>query len=824
MNTCQSAYLCPPIYLISNLCLPLKEPATSESLQKQALLINKVNRILYPPFKDTPFNFSLTKTAAQNNSELIKKYNYNFEMALNATAPGTQLEYGSEFRPTSDLEPILHHHPLWPRTKEILLSGCDIKLSHQDTEIEREDLKLGLRRGNHKGAVSQAKDLTTLIKKDVTHAYALSITIETAEKIEGGAWAPLNIQEQWTINEEGERVKKKRLTHDQSFPGLASEESINDRVDKDSLEPLIYGFMFLRVIHMIHAMRLAYPEVCILLCKYDLSSAYRRMHLHAKTARKCICSTSICALIYLRLTFGGSFSPAEWCILIELLTDLANDITNNPFWKPGKTQAAQPDPSKIPPPITLAKNIPFAPALPADVFLNLPRHGWIDGYTDDIVGVCLDLRDNATRTTKAILLAIAIFARPTNATTNNIPHPYIISMKKWLAEGQQQEIQTVLGWVINTRAFMVALPRDKAIADSKQINEFLVANKVAHKNLESTIGRIERTSYVVPNAKFFINRLRYLQYHSEKQGWAYIQKSVSEDLLLHLEFLKEAEVGTSINNLICRTPSHIYYADSCPFGLGGYSCKGRAWRFYIPPSLRSIHTNNVLEFMAQIICIWLDAIEGNLQPLSCCLGCSDSSSSVGWMFRTNFDPDLKPTHEDCSRHLARILMQYKAILYAQHQRGRHNVFADILSRWHFLTTNELTILLQTKFHSQLPTNFKISPLPSEISSWIICTLQRLQKQIACKMLPTRTETEHGDDGSPGWKEWASRETPSLMGLSYLNASNWLQVLQSASVEASTVLQDTRDHWLQARSTRPSRVWRRPSRTTTNATQDYQKTG
>ena len=116
-----------------------------------------------------------------------------------------------------------------------------------------------------------------------------------------------------------------------SFPDLASKKSINDRVDIDTLKPLIYGFMFMRVIHMIHAMRFVYPNTTILICKLDLAWTYRRMHLSATTAVKYICSTKICALIYLRLIFGGSFSPAEWCILIELLTDFANDIINNPF-------------------------------------------------------------------------------------------------------------------------------------------------------------------------------------------------------------------------------------------------------------------------------------------------------------------------------------------------------------------------------------------------------------------------------------------------------------------------------------------------------------
>ena len=91
---------------------------------------------------------------------------------------------------------------------------------------------------------------------------------------------------------------------------------------------------------------------------------------------------------------------------------------------------------------------------------------------------------------------------------------------------------------------MVALPQDKVKAYIKQIEEILVANKVTNKNLQSIIGRIERTSYVVPNAKYFINRLRHLQYHSVKQGWAYILTAVQHDLIMYVDFIR----GTSINN------------------------------------------------------------------------------------------------------------------------------------------------------------------------------------------------------------------------------------------------------------------------------------
>ena len=153
--------------------------------------------------------------------------------------------------------------------------------------------------------------LHKLVEKDVTHGFAFPININTASNIICGAWAPLNITEQWSINEKGERIEKKRLTHDQSFKGLKSNESINDRLDVEKLEPLIHGYMFSRLLHMIHAMRLAHPSLVILICKYDLDSAYRRMHLNSVSAAKCIYMTTVCALIYLRLTFGGSSSPAE---------------------------------------------------------------------------------------------------------------------------------------------------------------------------------------------------------------------------------------------------------------------------------------------------------------------------------------------------------------------------------------------------------------------------------------------------------------------------------------------------------------------------------
>jgi hypothetical protein len=68
-----------------------------------------------------------------------------------------------------------------------------------------------------------------------------------------------------------------------------------------------------------------------------------------------------------------------------------------------------------------------------------------------------------------------------------------------------------------------------------------------------------------------------------------------------MKFLDKAHDGIDLNLLSFRRPTHIYRSDLSPFGLGGYSDKGFAWRFELQPGLRFRASNNLLEFMASII-------------------------------------------------------------------------------------------------------------------------------------------------------------------------------------------------------------------------------
>ncbi len=91
-----------------------------------------------------------------------------------------------------------------------------------------------------------------------------------------------------------------------------------------------------------------------------------------------------------------------------------------------------------------------------------------------------------------------------------------------------------------------------------------------------------------------------------------------------------------MNLIAYPTPTHVYHSDWCPAGLGGYSTEEFAWRYSIPQSLQFRASNNLLEFLAAIITLWIDILTNRLQSRNCALLMTDSSKAEGWMRKMNF--------------------------------------------------------------------------------------------------------------------------------------------------------------------------------------------
>jgi len=277
-------------------------------------------------------------------------------------------------------------------------------------------------------------------------------------------------------------------------------------------------------------------------------------------------------------------------------------------------------------------------------------------------------------------------------------------------------------------------------------------------------------------------------------------------------------------NLLTFREHHVYQSDACERGLGGYSASGRAWRWEIPTHLQGRAHINLLEFIAAIVGIWIDIIEGAVVPESCILSMGDNTSATGWLKKSNFketderQPD-QTAKLKCARQLARLQMNAKSMLYSQWFPGAHNHISDSLSRdWH-LTMATLIQLLTLRFPEQMPQNFEISPIPTVIESFILETLQHLPVQKPrCKTHKT-SGIEIGDDGTsflPQLESLIARSSkPSTSGNGQFSFP-----FSRKECERPPSLHELSIPWLREQSTPLSTMWHRPSGLVTGKTRDW----
>ena len=210
----------------------------------------------------------------------------------------------------------------------------------------------------------------------------------------------------------------------------------------------------------------------------------------------------------------------------------------------------------------------------------------------------------------------------------------IISDEKNDAEGAPEEKKICLGWLLNTRQLLVSLPTHKYNTWDDQIASIIKQKSVKYKDLESILGRLENVAIILVMLGHFLNNIRSLQIKAaNSQHNQKLTKSAIAEFHLGRKFLKKAHQGVSMNNIV-RKPNRIYIGDASEHGLGGMCVQnGKAWRFLIPEHLRGRAHINILEFLIQVISIWVDIDEGNVNKHDCLLGMGDNTTAAGWCCR-----------------------------------------------------------------------------------------------------------------------------------------------------------------------------------------------
>ena len=746
--------------------------------------------------------FGISEKDLAHNDEVFRRNDFDYTRVVTSN-PNSIITPGIEFRHMETLHRIWKHHKDWDLIREIIFKGVDYPCKSAPSEEERlSDLEFMIKRGNHPSTLGEENSEAILKNygKEVNKGWMIPISLDTVRKLKGARVIPVGVAQQWSIDKEGNRTIKRRLTHDCTFPP-PSGHSINNDIDEELIDDCMYGQCFRRILHGIHAQRRRHPKKKILIAKIDLDAAYRRLTVNPKWAVTSISIIQDIAYLLTRLPFGVSAGPSRYCRVSEAIFDLIYDLFLDNDWDPSDIRINKWD-SFIPPETLSAQVLPTARPLMVEV----PDHDLMcDGYVDDGIMFGIESKENNMKLAHAgPLVAEAIFRVAGEEFDYN--RDPALSATKLAAELLPNTSKTVLGWIIDTTAFRIFLPIEKCLDWSKDIKDLLSKGMVETKELESTIGRLNHAGHILPLARYFLPRLRYRLKMCKEWGKQKLAKWDEEDLHLWLIFLRRAaQEGVSINNITFTTPTHVGTTDACETGMGGYLDDGTAWRYHLPLDLQGFFTINVLEFMAAIINIWLLLIRSG-KGLKI-MNWTDSSSALGWLHHSTFNPVTHPVHDTIARHLANILLDHDSTLYSQHVAGKQNAIADSLSRDTHIPETHLMFALKTLYPDQVPSNFRLQTLPKEIVSWVYSLKELRTAEMVMPQAHKPSRLGAFLDGKDSWKQLESKINSLMAGLKNkesISSVHLQQVLGEINLG-----RERRNNWQEAQLVPPSRTYVRP---------------
>eukprot|EP00957_Ditylum_brightwellii_P175256 13342473-Ditylum_brightwellii.AAC.1 len=110
----------------------------------------------------------------------------------------------------------------------------------------------------------------------------------------------------------------------------------------------------------------------------------------------------------------------------------------------------------------------------------------MDRYLDNGITIALDLPTKTDEAAAALPLALHLFFCPLHEQ-EPICQTDVLSLRKLAAEGTLCKILKYIRWLINTRAFTIALPQDKAAKWLKLLDVMIQTKLASFKDMESMI-------------------------------------------------------------------------------------------------------------------------------------------------------------------------------------------------------------------------------------------------------------------------------------------------------------------------------------------------
>ena len=122
-----------------------------------------------------------------------------------------------------------------------------------------------------------------------------------------------------------------------------------------------------------------------------------------------------------------------------------------------------------------------------------------------------DDEDKIERAKGAVPLALHAMFRPTSRE-EPVQQDDILSLQKLFGEGALAELKIVSGWLLDLQKFLIKLPTEKAQGWILKIDKMIQKAKnnemVTKKELESLLRKLNHSSYILREGRYFLFRLR----------------------------------------------------------------------------------------------------------------------------------------------------------------------------------------------------------------------------------------------------------------------------------------------------------------------------
>jgi len=160
--------------------------------------------------------------------------------------------------------------------------------------------------------------------------------------------------------------------------------------------------------------------------------------------------------------------------------------------------------------------------------------------------------------------------------------------------------------------------------------------------------------------------------------------------------------------------------------------------------------------------------------------------------------------------------------YSQWFAGEGNWVADLLSRDLVSSNHEITTIINSRFPSQVPKSFKVSPLPAKISSFLSYWVQLRALPRGSPAKRTAKPTPPGDGGSGSLSKQTSSKPTAKATPTWTNPKPTTPLVPLSTRFGCAITADPQKdmlNWLHVHAVPPSMVWLRPSSQQTSPTPD-----